>query len=89
MGLAKEKKKKIITDYSRGKKDCGSTEVQVALLTHRINGLGDHFKANNKDHHSRYGLIKMVGQRRKLLSYLRRISPDRYRTLIERLELRK
>lgn len=89
MSLAKEKKKKVIGDYKREKNDTGSVEVQVALLTERINGLSDHFKSNVKDHHSRYGLIRMVGQRKRLLSYLNRTAPERYKSLITRLELRK
>ena len=71
------------------KGDTGSSEVQVALLTFRINDLTPHFKANPKDHHSRRGLLKMVSQRRRLLSYLRRTQPDTYRNLITRLGLRK
>lgn len=69
--------------------DTGSSEVQVALLTERINGLSEHFKTHGKDHHSRRGLLKLVSQRRRLLNYLRRTSPDRYRALIERLGLRR
>ena len=87
--LQKEKKKKIIQDYRCSKHDTGSAEVQVALLTERINGLSEHFKTNVKDHHSRYGLIKMVGQRKRLLSYLHQTAPDRYQSLINRLDLRK
>ena len=89
MPLAKEKKKKIVADYRLDKKDTGSTELQIALLTERINGLSGHFKTHAKDHHSRYGLIKMVGQRKRLLNYLQKISPEKYKTLIARLELRK
>ena len=89
MPLAKEKKKKIIGEFKREKHDTGSAEVQIALLTERINGLSEHFKKNVKDHHSRYGLIKMVGQRKRLLNYLRRIDPDRYQKIIDRLDLRK
>ena len=89
MPLAKEKKKKVISDFRRSKHDTGSAEVQVAILTERINGLADHFKANVKDHHSRYGLIKMVGQRKRLLTYLRRIDLERYQQIITRLDLRK
>jgi len=69
--------------------DTGSTEVQVALLTERINGLSGHFKTHAKDHHSRRGLLKLVSQRRRLLSYLRRTGPDRYQALIKRLGLRR
>jgi len=89
MPLKKEKKKKIVQDYKQGKTDTGSPEVQVALLTERINGLSEHFKKNAKDNHSRFGLIKMVGQRKRLLTFLRRVDPDRYQKLISRLELRK
>ena len=67
--------------------DTGSSEVQVALLTERINGLSEHFKVHVKDHHSRRGLLKLVSQRRRLLNYLRRTEPDRYRSLIEKLGL--
>ena len=69
--------------------DTGSPEVQVALLTERINGLSSHFEAHVKDHHSRRGLLKLVSQRRRLLNYLRRSEPDRYRALIEKLGLRR
>ena len=89
MPLLKEKKKKVISDYRHGKHDTGSVEVQVALLTERINGLSEHFKKNVKDHHSRYGLIKMVGQRKQMLNYLRQNDLDRYQKLITRLDLRK
>ena len=69
--------------------DTGSPEVQVALLTDRINGLSEHFKVHEKDHHSRRGLLRLVSQRRRLLEYLRRTRPDRYQALIERLGLRR
>ena len=82
-------KAKVIADYQRGKGDTGSPEVQVALLTARINGLTDHFKSNTKDHHSRRGLLRMVSRRRKLLDYLKSSNSDSYRTLIEKLGLRK
>ena len=87
--IAKEKKQAIIAEYGRCEGDTGSPEVQVALLTARINDLTDHFKANPKDHHSRRGLLKMVGQRRGLLAYLKKNDIERYRSLIERLGLRK
>ena len=87
--ITKEMKEQIIKDYARTEGDTGSPEVQVALLTARINDLTDHFKANPKDHHSRRGLLKMVGQRRGLLAYLKRNDIERYRALIERLGLRK
>jgi small subunit ribosomal protein S15 len=82
-------KAQIIQSYQRAQGDTGSPEVQVALLTARINGLTDHFKAHVKDHHSRRGLLKMVSQRRKLLDYLKRSNADSYRKLIEQLGLRK
>jgi small subunit ribosomal protein S15 len=87
--ITKEKKQAIITEYGRTEGDTGSPEVQIAILTARINELTGHFKTNPKDHHSRRGLLKMVGQRRGLLSYLKKIDIERYRTLIERLGLRK
>jgi small subunit ribosomal protein S15 len=82
-------KSKVITDFQRATGDTGSPEVQVALLTARINGLADHFKGHVKDHHSRRGLLRMVSRRRKLLDYLRSRNSDSYRTLIEKLGLRK
>lgn len=87
--LAKEKKQTIIAEYGRTPGDTGSPEVQIALLTARINELTEHLKVNQKDHHSRRGLLKMVGQRRGLLAYLKDTDIERYRTLIERLGLRK
>lgn len=87
--LAKEKKQAIIAEYGRTPGDTGSPEVQIAILTARINELTEHLKVNQKDHHSRRGLLKMVGQRRGLLDYLRKIDIERYRSLIERLGLRK
>lgn len=89
MTIATEQKAQIVADYQRAKGDTGSPEVQVALLTARINGLTDHFKANVKDHHSRRGLLKMVSARRKMLDYLKGKDYARYRTLIEKLGLRK
>lgn len=82
-------KAQIIAEHQRGTSDTGSPEVQIALLTARINGLTDHFKVNVKDHHSRRGLLRLVSQRRKLLDYLKRKDADTYRGLIERLGLRK
>lgn len=79
----------IVADFARGKGDTGSPEVQVALLTSRINDLTGHFKEHVKDHHSRRGLLRMVSQRRKLLDYLKGVDADRYRALIEKLGLRK
>lgn len=87
--ISKEMKEKIVAEYGRTPGDTGSPEVQVAILTARINDLAEHFKANPKDHHSRRGLLKMVGQRRGLLAYLKKMDIERYRTLIERLGLRK
>ena len=79
----------IVSEHQRAKGDTGSSEVQVALLTARINSLTEHFKKNVKDHHSRRGLLKMVSLRRKLLDYLKRTNADKYRQLIEKLGLRK
>ena len=89
MAISTTDKAKIVTDYQRAQGDTGSPEVQVALLTARINGLTEHFKAHTKDHHSRRGLLKMVSQRRSMLDYLKRKNVDGYRSLIERLGLRK
>ncbi len=89
MSVTTEQKATIVKEYQRAEGDTGSPEVQVALLTARINGLTDHFKANAKDHHSRRGLLKMVNQRRKLLTYYKRTNLDGYRELIARLGLRK
>jgi small subunit ribosomal protein S15 len=85
----RQQKDAIIGDYRIHDTDTGSTDVQVALLTHRINELTEHFKTHTKDHHGRRGLLKMVGQRRRLLDYLKRTDVERYRQLIERLGLRK
>jgi len=82
-------KAKIVADYQLEKNDTGSPEVQVALLTDRINYLTEHFKVNAKDHHSRRGLLALVSQRRKLLDYLKRESLERYQGLIKRLGIRK
>lgn len=87
--ITKEMKQELIAKYGRTEGDTGSPEVQVAILTARINDLQTHFKANPKDHHSRRGLLKMVGQRRNLLAYLKGKDIERYRTLIEQLGLRK
>ena len=87
--IAKEKKQQIIEEYARTPGDTGSPEVQIAILTARIRELTDHLKEHPKDHHSRRGLLKMVGQRRGLLDYLKKIDIERYRTLIERLGIRK
>jgi small subunit ribosomal protein S15 len=82
-------KNEIIAAHKLGEGDTGSPEVQIALLTARINGLNDHFKENLKDHHSRRGLLRMVSRRRKLLDYLKRCNADSYKSLIEKLGLRK
>ncbi len=87
--IAKEKKQEIMQAYARTEGDTGSPEVQVAVLTARINELTEHLKKNPKDHHSRRGLLKMVGHRRSLLGYLKKKDINRYRSLIERLGLRK
>lgn len=89
MSLAAEKKQSLIEQYRKHPSDTGSPEVQIALLTERINYLTDHFKTHKKDHHSRRGLMKLVGQRRKLLDYLKRAHIDRYREIIEKLGIRK
>ncbi len=87
--LRTEKKAEVLSKHKKHDKDTGSPEVQVALLTERINELGDHFKTHKKDHHSRRGMLKLVGQRRRLLDYLKKNDVDRYRTLIKRLGLRR
>ncbi len=87
--ISKEKKAEIIKTYGRTPEDTGSPEVQIAILTARIQELTEHLKVNKKDHHSRRGLLKMVGQRRNMLEYLKSKDLDAYRTLIEKLGLRK
>lgn len=89
MALSAEEKSNIVKEYQTAEGDTGSPEVQVALLTHNINKLQDHFKDNQQDHHSRRGLIRMVNQRRKLLDYLKGKSTERYSSLIKRLGLRR
>ncbi|HET9041731.1 MAG TPA: 30S ribosomal protein S15 [Burkholderiales bacterium] len=89
MAVTTAEKAKIVEHHQRKTGDTGSPEVQIALLTSRINGLTDHFKAHVKDHHSRRGLLKMVSQRRKMLDYLKRTDTENYRKLIEQLGLRK
>ena len=89
MALDVQAKAAIVKEYQTAEGDTGSPEVQVALLTHNINGLQDHFKANKQDHHSRRGLIRMVNQRRKLLDYLKGKDVARYASLIKRLGLRR
>ena len=88
-GTDADTKKKIIADYAIAEGDTGSPEVQVALLTHRISHLTEHLKEHKHDHHSRRGLLLLVGQRRRLLGYLQKIDIERYRRLIERLGLRR
>lgn len=87
--ISKEKKDKIIAEYGRKEGDTGSPEVQIAILTARIAELTEHLKSNQKDHHSRRGLLKMVGQRRGLLDYLKKSDLEGYRALIEKLGIRK
>ena len=89
MALQVVQKEQVVKQYQRSGKDTGSPEVQIALLTERINGLTEHFKTHVKDFHSRRGLLKLFSQRRKLLDYLKRKDADKYRDLIERLSLRK
>lgn len=89
MALTVEKKSEIVKEFGRKDGDTGSPEVQVALLTHNINELQDHFRAHKQDHHSRRGLIRMVNQRRKLLDYLNKKDHGRYRDLIQKLGLRR
>lgn len=89
MAITTSQKAQILQEHQRAKADTGSPEVQVALLTARINDLTDHFKAHVKDHHSRRGLLRMVSRRRKLLDYLLQVDGDRYRSLLDRLGLRK
>ena len=89
MALSKEKKTEVVKEFGYHEKDTGSAEVQVALITKRITELTEHFKLHKKDHSSRRGLLKLVGQRRRLLNYLKRTELEKYRQLIAKLELRK
>lgn len=89
MTFATGQKKEIISQYKLHESDTGSPEVQVALLSQRINELTEHFKIHKKDHHSRRGLLKLVSRRRRLLDYVKKIDPKRYKTLIDRLSIRK
>ncbi len=89
MALAATKKKELIDQFKLHEQDTGSPEVQIALLTHRISYLNEHFKAHKKDHHSRRGLLKLVGQRRRLLNYLKAKDVNRYRSIIRALGIRK
>lgn len=88
MPLSKDTKANIIAEYKRGDVDTGSTEVQVALLTQRIRDLTEHLKVHKKDHHTRRGLLKLVGQRRRLLNYLKKTDIERYRSVIAQLGIR-
>ncbi len=87
--MLKEEKTAIIKEYAMHEGDTGSPEVQIAVLTKRINDLTDHLRTHNKDHHSRRGLLKMVGQRRNLLNYLMKVDIERYRSIIAKLGIRK
>ncbi len=87
--MTKERKQEIIETFKRDEKDTGSPEVQIALLTERINELTEHLKIHTKDNHSRRGLLKMVGKRRNLLNYLFRKDEERYKAIVEKLNLRK
>jgi small subunit ribosomal protein S15 len=89
MATAKEVKEKVVDDYKTHEGDTGSSQVQIALLTQRINELTEHFKVHKKDNHSRRGLLKMVSRRRKLLDYLKRRDINEYHTIIEKLKLRR
>lgn len=89
MVILKQKKLKIIDDFKVHARDTGSAEVQIAILTERINGLGGHFKAHKKDYHSRRGLLALVGRRRRLLNYLKKKDPKKYEELLNKLGLRK
>lgn len=89
MPLSVEKKKSVIEQFRIHEGDTGSPEVQIALLTERINGLTEHFKQHAKDHHSRRGLLMLIGKRRALLEYLRRKDAERYRVVIEKLGIRR
>jgi small subunit ribosomal protein S15 len=87
--LATDKKQEIISSHKRHDSDTGSAEVQIAILTERITYLTEHFKIHKKDHHSRRGLLKMVGQRRRMLDYLKKKDVDRYKSIIEKLGIRR
>jgi small subunit ribosomal protein S15 len=89
MVLSTERKTEVLAQYRRDGRDTGSPEVQIALLSERINGLGEHFTVHKRDHSSRRGLVKLVNQRRKLLDYLKATSPAKYQEVVERLGLRR
>jgi small subunit ribosomal protein S15 len=87
--ITKERKQQVISDFRRGDDDTGSPEIQIAILTTRINQLTEHMQSHKKDYASRRGLLAMVSRRRRLLGYLKRVSPDRYMEMLRRLDLRK
>jgi len=89
MSITPQRKTELVQDYATAQGDTGSPEVQIALLTDRINSLTDHFKQHTKDHHSRRGLLMLIGKRRGLLEYLRARAPDRYRVIIDKLGIRR
>jgi small subunit ribosomal protein S15 len=89
MLLTKDRKLEIVTQYGKSDKDTGTTDVQIALITERIKYLTEHFKVHKKDHNSRRGLLKLVGQRRRLLKYLKKSDLNKYRELLDKLQLRK
>lgn len=89
MALTKERKEELVKQFGENEKDSGNSDVQIALLTERISYLTEHLKANKKDNHTRYGLLKLVGQRRALLDYVKGKDVERYRTLIKKLGIRK
>lgn len=89
MAVTKERKEELVKEFGKSEKDSGNTDVQVAILTERINHLTEHLKINKKDHHTRYGLLKLVGQRRSLLDYVAENDIERYRALIKKLNIRK
>jgi len=89
MPLTKARKKELVAKFGDNEKNSGKPEVQIAILTETINGLSGHFDINKKDHHSRRGLLKMVGKRRRLLAYLQKNDIERYRTIVKELQLRK
>jgi small subunit ribosomal protein S15 len=89
MAVTKERKQELVKEFGKTGSDSGNTDVQVALLTERITELTNHVKVNTKDHHTRYGLLKLVGQRRSLLDYLAKTDIERYRALIKKLNIRK
>lgn len=89
MAITTERKNELIKNFGKSEKDSGNTEVQVAILTDRITYLTEHFKSHSKDHHSRRGLLKLVGQRRRLLDYLAKKDVERYRALIKKLAIRR